>query len=158
MNRTLALALAVALAVAASATAQYPPQKPKGKYKLRFLTTGTVTVKDKKLTAISAVTERGSDERKACGKKIKLMKVHRITTLRTNTEFDPDAPKRRWIVGKAVSAGSYDELEFVKTKFRLKGETVRGKIEAIWGKTDSQKTGSAQIRAGKCELQLDFFK
>ena len=146
MTRILVLALATALAVPSLAAAA-TPKAPSGKYKMVFHGTGSLRVKDKKLTSLSIVPK---DDDTACGTaKIKVNVVHTLTTVTR-------AGYTNWIVGKATPK-EYDAYQLVKTKLMIDGKTIKGKIKLLW-QDDNIKSGSGQIVFGDCGLDFNFQK
>ena len=145
MTRIVALAIAAALVVPAVAGAA-TPKPPSGKYKVSFHGTGSLRVKEKKLTSLSIVPK---DDDTACGTAgIKLRTVHSLTTVTR-------AGVTNWIVGKATPTKA-DAYQLVKTKIRIDGVDQKAKIKLLW--REGNKFGSGQLAFGGCELDFDFTK
>ncbi|HEX8646375.1 MAG TPA: hypothetical protein VF715_05705 [Thermoleophilaceae bacterium] len=146
MTRVIALALALALAVPLAAGAAGKPKAPSGKWTFVFQGTGSLRVKEKKLTSLSVTPEGAST---ACGTaRIKLKVVHSLTTVTR-------AGVTNWIVGKPTPKKT-DAYQPVKTKFAIDGKIVSGKIRAIW--FEGNRTGSAELYFGDCHLDASFNK
>lgn len=147
MNRAMALALVAALfALPVAAGAQTKPKAPSGKWTFVFQGTGTVKVKEKKLTTVS-ILPRGASTN--CGTaRVKLKVVHSLTTVTR-------AGVTNWIVGKPTPKKA-DAYQPVKTKFAIDGKIVSGKIRAIW--REGNKYGSVDFHYGDCLLQASFSK
>jgi hypothetical protein len=142
----MALALALALAVPLAAGAQSKPKAPSGKWSFVFQGTGTLKVKDKKLTSLSVTPDGAST---ACGTaKIKLKVVHSLTTVTR-------AGVTNWIVGKPTPK-KVEAYQPVKTKFAIDGKIVKGKIRVLW--REDRKSGSAELYFGDCHLDASFQK
>ena len=146
MTRVMALALALALVVPIAAGAQSKPKAPSGKWSIVFQGTGSLRVKERKLTTLSVIPKDAST---ACGTaRIKLKVVHSLTTVTR-------AGVTNWIVGKPTPK-KVDAYQFVKTKFAIDGKTVSGKIRALW--REGNRYGSAQLYFGECLLDVSFQK
>lgn len=142
----MAIALAAALMLPVVAGAQSKPKAPSGKWSIVFQGTGSLRVKEKKLTTLS-VTPKGAST--ACGTaKIKLKVVHSLTTVTR-------AGVTNWIVGKPTPK-KVDAYQPVKTKFAIDGKTVSGKIRVLW--YEGNRTGSAELFFGDCHLDTSFQK
>jgi hypothetical protein len=147
VTRVLALALTAALAVPCVAAGQATPKAPSGKYKVVFHGTGSLRVKDKKLTSLSIVPK---DDDTACGTStIKLKVVHTLTTVTR-------AGYTNWIVGKPTPKKT-DAYQLVKTKIGIAGKTINAKIKVLWY-DDNIKSGTGEIVFGDCDLQFNFAK
>lgn len=147
MTRVLALALAAALAVPCVAAGQAKPKAPSGKYKVVFHGTGSLRVKDKKLTSLSIVPK---DDDTACGTStVKLKVVHTLTTVTR-------AGYTNWIVGKPTPKKA-DAYQLVKTKVAIGGKTISAKIKVLWY-DDNIKSGAGQLVYGQCDLDFAFQK
>ena len=146
MTRALALAVAALLALPLVAGAQTKPKAPSGKWTFVFQGTGSLRVKEKKLTSLSVTPKDAST---ACGtSRIKLKVVHSLTTVSR-------AGVTNWIVGKPTPK-KVDAYQPVKTKFAIDGKIVSGKIRALW--YEGNKTGSAELFFGTCHLDASFQK
>lgn len=146
MTRIVALAVALALAVPIAAVAQSKPKAPSGKWSFVFQGTGSLRVKEKKLTTLSVIPKGAST---ACGTaRIKLKVVHSLTTVTR-------AGVTNWIVGKPTPK-KVDAYQPVKTKFAIEGKIVSGKIRVIW--SEGNRTGSAELYFGDCHLDASFQK
>ena len=146
MTRVMALALALALAIPIAAAAQSKPKAPSGKWSIVFQGTGSLRVKEKKLTSLSVTPKDAST---SCGTaRIKLKVVHSLTTVTR-------AGATNWIVGKPTPKKT-DAYQPVKTKFAIDGKIVSGKIRVIW--YEGNKTGGAELFFGDCHLDTSFQK
>jgi len=144
--RWIAVALTIALAVPALATAA-TPKAPSGKYKLASGGTGSLKVKNKKLTSVSVVPK---DASAACGTaKITVNVVHSLTTV-------TKAGYTNWIVGKATPKKG-DGYQLVKTKFVIGGVKVSGKLRILWY-DDGIKSGRGEMTFRECDWNFAFAK
>ena len=146
MTRMIALALVACVALPAAATAQTKPKAPSGKYTIKYRGTGSLKVKEKKLTSLS-VLPNADDQSTSCGTStVKLKAVHSLTTVTR-------AGVTNWIVGKPTPKKA-DAFQYVKTKILRDGEVTTAKIRVIW----NGKSGRVQIEYGTCVLDVDFVK